>query len=113
MSPLGAKYEVNDSDESALGIASEKGTFKKKFVLKNIENKEMVSVKTGKKGDISDSNNNKIGYFELQEDRENKRISCLLNLEDSDIERKFIFGDFISMLSWLTDSAYGAENLRV
>ena len=113
LSPLGAKYEVKDSQDNPIGVASEKGTFKKKFVLKNTEKKEIVSIGTKKKSEITDSEGNKIGNFELQEDRENNRVSCSLNFENSDTERIFIFGVFLSMLSWLTDSAYGAENLRV
>ena len=49
LSPLGAKYEVKDSQDNPIGVASEKGTFKKKFVLKNTENKEIVSIGTKKK----------------------------------------------------------------
>ena len=106
---LSAKYEVKDAENNLIGSVRQKTlSWKKRMVIKNSNNEEILKIEGNIQGSskIKTIDGQTVAEFLIKTENEKKsrwnsidHNKCLFRIDDSQYDRKILFGFFISFLS--------------
>ena len=112
-----SKYEVKDAENNLIGTVEQKTlSLKKRMLMKNSNNVKILKIEGDIPGvsKIKTIDGQAVAEFLIKTEKEKKSLwksiyhnKCLFQIDDSQYDRKTLFGFFISFLSSFNDYSTG------